>query len=223
MDNKKEKQIIIILGPPGSGKGTQTKFLQKEFILECIGSGDLLRERKKESDFTGNKIAQEIDSGKRVPTPVIFKLWMDKLEQFKQKQGINGFVFDGSPRTTYEAQMVDWALSWYEWDENIKVLFLKISEQEAMDRLTQRRMCKECGRIFPFIGEFKTMEKCDKCGGELYTRKDDEVKDIKVRLGWYKDEVLPVVDWYKEKGILIEINGEQSIEKVYHDIIKNLK
>ncbi len=217
------KQVFIILGPPGAGKGTQTKLLQKKFGLEYIGSGDLLRARKKKQDYTGSKIAESIDSGKRVPTPVIFKLWMDKLEELKQNLELKGFVFDGSPRTTFEAQMVDWALEWYDWDKNKKALFINISEQEAIDRLTKRRICKDCGRILPYIGKFKTLKKCDKCGGELYTREDDEIEDIKERLRWFKEEVLPVVDYYKNKGILIEINGEQSIEDVEQEILEKLK
>ena len=217
------KQVIIILGPPGAGKGTQTKLLQKEFGLEYIGSGDLLRTRKKKEDYTGGKIAESIDNGKRVPTPVIFKLWMDKLEEFKQGSGIKGFVFDGSPRTIFEAQMVDLALEWYDWDKNKKVLFLNISEQESIDRLTKRRMCKNCGRILPYIGEFKKLEKCDKCGGELYTRKDDKIEEIKERLRWFKEEVLPVVDYYKDKGILVEIDGEQSIKGVQKEILEKFK
>ena len=83
------KQVIIIIGAPGAGKGTQTKLLQKEFDLEYIGSGDLLRARKQTDDYTGKKIAETIDVGKRVPTPVMFKLWMDRLEEFKTTQGRN--------------------------------------------------------------------------------------------------------------------------------------
>ena len=97
------KVVFQIMGPPGSGKGTQARFLQKHFGLEYIGSGDLLRARAKIKDFTGRKIKQEIDQGERVSTPVIFKIWMDKLESLKKKPKLRGFVLDGSPRTVFEA------------------------------------------------------------------------------------------------------------------------
>lgn len=220
---KQSNPLIIILGPQGSGKGTQAKLLQKEFSLDYIGSGDLLRERKKIKDFTGKKISQKIDAGYRVPTPVIFKIWMDKFEEYKQKKDFKGTILDGSPRTILEAQMIDQALGWYEWDKEIAVLFINISEKESINRLTKRRICKNCGRILPYIGKFKEIDRCDKCGGELYTRKDDEPEDIKRRLAWFKKEVLPVVDYYREKGLLKEVNGEQSIEDVYQEILQKLK
>lgn len=223
MTNQNNEQVIMIVGPPGSGKGTQTKLLLKHFGLECIGSGDLLRARKKKDDHTGNKIAEVIDAGKRVPTPVVFKLWMGRMEELKQNPSLKGFVLDGSPRTVFEADMIELALGWYEWQKNTKVLFINVSEQESIARLTKRRSCRDCGRIIPHIGKFKDIQKCDKCGGELYTREDDEVEDIKERLMWYKEEVLLVVDYYKEKGILIEINGEQSIKDVHQEILEKLK
>lgn len=218
-----DKLVIIIIGSPGAGKGTQARLLQKKFDLECIGTGKMLRARKKKQDFTGKKIGEIIDEGERISTPVVFKLWMDKLEEFKQDPELKGFIMDGSPRTVFEAEMLELAFDWYGWNKNKKVIFINISEQESIDRLTKRRICKECGRNIPYIGEFKELEKCDKCEGELIQRKDDELEDIKDRLRWYKEEVLPVVDCYKERGLLIEINGEQSIEEVHQEILEKLK
>jgi adenylate kinase len=220
---EKNQQIILVLGPPGAGKGTQSDLLQEEFKLGYIGSGELLRARKLIDDFTGRKIIEVMDVGKRIPTPIIFKLWMDKFEELKQSPVFQGFVLDGSPRTILEAEMVEQALEWYGWVENIKIIFINLSEQDCIDRLTKRRTCKQCSRIIPYIGEFKKLEKCDECGGELFVRADDEPDDIKERLGWYREEVLPVVDHYRQRGILIEINGDQSIEKVYQDILEKLK
>lgn len=218
----KNKQVIILLGPPGAGKGTQLKLIQDKFGYKAIGSGNMLRNRKRKKDFTGNKIGLYIDNGSRIPSPVIFNLWMNKMETLKQDKALKGFVMDGSPRTSYEAEMLEMALDWYEW-KNKKVLFIKISEKESIHRLTKRRMCRECGRLIPWLEGFKDLKKCDKCGGELISRPDDTEKGIRERLKWYKTDVLPAVNYYKKKGELIVINGEQSIENVSKDILKALR
>jgi adenylate kinase len=162
-------------------------------------------------------------SGALVPSFIISKLWMDELEKLKQKERFNGFVFDGSPRKIAEAKLFDEALDWYEWQKNMKIVFLNISKKESLNRLTKRRQCKSCGRIIPWVGEFKKLKKCDKCGGELVTRVDDKLKAIEKRLEEFKNEVIPVIKHYKEQGKLIEINGEQSIENVFADILKALR
>lgn len=222
MINKKTPLVIIILGPPGSGKGTQTNFLIKKFKLEYIGSGELLRNRKKKKDFVGKKISDFIDNGRRVPTPVIFKLWMDKMDEFKRKRKLNGFVIDGSPRTALEAEMLDQALEWYCFDKNKKVIFVDVPQEEVISRIANRRVCLKCKRNIPYIGEFKNIEKCDKCGGKLVKRKDDNKKGIKERLRWYNEEVRVAIDFYRKQKKLIKINGDQLINKVLEDILEAL-
>lgn len=215
-------RVIILLGSAGSGKGTQAKILCKNLGLEYFGSGDSLRQRQKIGDFTSKKLIKIMREGKLVPSFVISKLWMDKLEKFKQEKKINGLLSDGSPRKTEEAKLLDEALEWYEWQKNIKVVFISISERESFNRLTKRRQCKKCGRIIPWIGEFKKLKKCDKCGGELIIRADDKLFAIKKRLAEFKKEVIPVINHYRKQGKLVRINGEQSIEDVFQDILKNI-
>lgn len=219
----KNKLIIILLGPPGSGKGTQAKLLQKKFGLEHIASGNLLRARKRKKDFTGKKIAQYIDHGRIIPTPVIFRMWMEKMELFIGDPKLKGIIIDGSPRSLHEAEMLENALGWYEWAKNKKVIFIKISLKESIWRLSKRRMCKKCNRNVPYVGEFKKLKKCDECGGELITRADDTTAGIKERLRWFKTDVRPAINYYRKRGELREVNGEQSIEDVFKDILKALK
>ncbi len=215
--------VIIIVGPPGSGKGTQAKLLCKKFNLEYVGSGDTLRKRQKMGDFTGEKLIKVMGRGELAPSFVIVKILGDKLEQLKKRSKINGFVLDGWTRIIFEAILTDEALNWYEWDKNVKIILLNISRKESFNRLTKRRQCKKCGRLIPWLGEFKKLKKCDKCGGELIARPDDKMESIKMRLEEFKNQTIPALNYHKKQGRLIKINGEQSIEKVFKDILKALK
>lgn len=214
--------IIIFLGPPGSGKGTQAALLCKKFGYKYIGSGDLLRARTKIKDYTGKKIKETIDKGKRVPTPVIFKMWMDKLELFKKNKNLKGFVIDGSPRTISEAEMLEQALEWYDWNKDKKIFFIDISPKEIINRLTKRKMCKKCGRIIPYFGVLNNLKKCDKCGGKLVKRADDNLEGVKERLRWFKSEVLPMIAYYNKRKMIVKINGNKPIENVAKDVLRKL-
>jgi adenylate kinase len=185
--------IIAFLGKSGSGKGTQVELLKDKLGLEYIGSGNLLRARKQEQDFTGNKIASIIDDGGIVPSPIIFELWMRELEKIKDNGPIKGILIDGSPRKYLEALLLEEAIAWYDWADNFKVLYLDVSDEEIMDRLSKR------GRI------------------------DDTEEGIRKRMEWFNDDVRPVIDFYKNNNRLIEINGEQSVEEVYAEILNKLE
>ncbi len=219
----KKPLVVIFLGKQGSGKGTQAELFGKKLDLSYIGSGDLLRERKKERDFTGIRTKNVVNTGGLIPTPVIFKLWLDKFEELKKKKNLKGFIMDGSPRKILEAYLIDEALQWYEWDKNIRVILIDISNKEAIRRLTKRRICKKCGKVIPYIGKFREIKDCPKCGGRLIKRTDDTVAGVKSRLNWFKTDVQPVINYYRKTGRLIEINGEQSIEDVFKDTLKKLK
>lgn len=219
----KKPSVIILLGKSGCGKGTQAKLLTQKFGLDYIGSGDMLRARGKENDFTGKKINEIMLTGGLHPTAVIFKLWLDRAEELKQKKDLRGFVMDGNPRKILEAYLIDGALGWYEWDKNVKIVLVDISNQEAIWRLTKRRMCQDCKMLIPFVGEFRKMEKCPKCGGKLITRADDTVKSAKNRLKWFKTDVQPIINYYRKSGRLVKVNGEQPIKDVFKDILKVIK
>jgi adenylate kinase len=203
-------KTIIIFGPPGSGKGTQAERLCQEFGLEYVGSGHLLRTRKAVGDFTGLQIASYIDQGRRVPTPIIFAIWMAKLESFRER-GVS-FVLDGSPRTLPEAQLLEEALQWYGFSK--KVFFVNCSAEEVKKRLSLRKVCPLCRK------NYAGGEKCE-CGGDLVARPDDNDEGVEERLRWFEEEVRPVIDYYRAQGELIEINGEQSPDEVFHDIKKH--
>ncbi|MFH1714415.1 MAG: nucleoside monophosphate kinase [Candidatus Nealsonbacteria bacterium] len=220
--SNKKLLIILLFGKSGAGKGTQADLLIDKFGLKYIGSGDLLRARKNKKDFTGKKIAEVMQKGGLMPTPVIFKLWVDKVEGLKNEKKLKGFIIDGSPRKIAETYLIDELLKWYDWDKNLKAILIDISNKEAIWRLTKRRQCKKCKELIPFVGEFRKIKKCPKCGGELMKRPDDSLAAVKNRLKWFKTDVQPILNYYRKTGRLIKINGEQSIEDVFEDVLKDL-
>ena len=217
----KQPQIIILMGRSGCGKGTQAKFLIKEFGFDYLSSGDLLRARIKKDDFSGKKLKKVINQGDLAPTFFISHLWSEKIGEKKDKSNLSGLIIDGSPRSLLEAELMNDIFEWYEWT-NIKVILLDISNKEALNRLTKRRICQKCSRAIPWVDGFKKLKKCPQCGGELITRFDDKPEAIKARLDFYKDDVQPAVDYYEKQGKLIRVSGEQPIEDVHQEILKFL-
>lgn len=218
----KSPLVIILLGKSGSGKGTQVNLLKDKLSLDFVGTGALLRDRKKIADFSGKKIAEVIDTGGIVPAPVVFKLWMDVFEQFRNKEGFNGMILDGSPRKLKEAWLMDDALAWFEWDKNVKIILIDISDEEAILRITKRKVCSKCGDIVIFTKESEdtAVSICNKCGGHLVRRPEDTIEGTKKRLEWFKEEVGETIKHYEDQGRLIKIKGEQEIEDVFKDILK---
>jgi adenylate kinase len=218
----KSPLIVILLGKSGSGKGTQVELLKEKLGLDFLGTGALLRERKKTSDFSGKKISEVIDNGGIVPSPVAFKLWMDKFEAFKNKEDFSGVILDGSPRKLKEAWLMEDALGWFEWDKNVRVMLIDISDEEAIRRIGKRKICSKCGNI-EIVPTGEERDVCSKCGGELIVRPEDSVEGTRKRLEWFREEVGETVKFYEEQGRLIRINGEQSVEAVFNDIMKAIE
>ncbi|MBI3335347.1 MAG: nucleoside monophosphate kinase [Candidatus Portnoybacteria bacterium] len=192
--------VIILLGRSGSGKGTQAKRLVTELGFEYIGSGELLRSFYEGQSFSAKKTRKVMNKGGFVPTPLIFWLWMERLETIKQEGRAKGIIFDGSPRKVLEAQLLYQALEWYEWEKNTHILLIDISRKEAFARLTKRRICISCGKLVPWVGEYKRIKTCDGCGGELKARTDDTPEAIKGRLNEFEKETLPEIEYYKKSG-----------------------
>ena len=223
MRHSRKSKVFLVIGPAGSGKGTQAKLLCKKFGLEYVGSGDTLRARQKTSDFTGKKLIKIMGKGELAPSFAIVKILGDVLEKIKKQPKIKGFVLDGWTRIIFEAILTDEALDWYEWDKNVKVILINISRKESYNRLTRRRQCKKCGQLIPWTGEFKKLNICNKCGGELVVRPDDIIESIEKRLEEYGKQTKEAINYYKKQRRLIEINGEQSIENVFKEILKKIK
>lgn len=217
----KQPQIIILLGRSGCGKGTQARLLQKKFGFNYLGTGELLRKHTRDRNFTSRKLKKFLNQGILVPVFLVSRIWSLAVEELKREKNLKGIIIDGSPRRLLEAKLMDDIFNWYEW-KNILVLLMDISEKEAYERLTKRRVCVRCGRNIPWLAGFKKLKKCDKCGGKLENRSDDNKKAIQARMDYYKKEVEPVVKYYKKTGRLVKINGEQTIEKVHKNIVKKI-
>jgi len=206
---------IIILGPQGSGKGTQAKLLANEFKLEHIEIGDALREIKNKNTTLGKEVAQIIDKGKMVPFQLVVEIVDERVAILSANKGI---IFDGTPRRPVEIKPLENILR-KNGRHITHVFFVQISERETINRLSKRHICSKCGKIFIFENNsVDKLKKCPKCKGNIIRRKDDTPEGIKQRLALYQERTFPVVEYYRQKQRLIEINGEQPAEKVFNDI-----
>jgi adenylate kinase len=213
---------FTLIGRSGCGKGTQAKLLIKEFGDFCyISTGDLFRDLAKANTDTSIRVAKTIKSGGFPFDDLATTLWMHKLAYNLQEN--QGIMLDGAPRRVSEAEPLDRFLDFLERRENTFNILLDISREEALGRLTKRRICKDCGRLIPWVGEFKELKNCDKCGGELITRHDDNVDAINNRLDFYDERVVKVVEYYEQQSRLIKINGEQPIDDVFKEILEKIK
>ena len=211
---------ITIIGPQGSGKGTQAKLLIKKFNLAHVEIGEALRTIAKENSPLGRKIDELINKkGRMVPCQLVMQVVRRRLKQIPKNKGI---VFDGTPRRLAEIKPLEKALARY-GRQLTHVFYLGIPKEETIKRLSRRRLCANCKKIF-ILGKSitKGTKICPECGGRIFQREDDKPKAIAQRLKLYYKKTKPVVDYYKKQGRLIEIDGKQSIKKVFKDIIVRL-
>jgi len=213
---------FALLGRSGCGKGTQADLLVKHFNnLFYVSTGGLLRDLAKLDTAAGKRIKKMLADGELVPDFTIIGLWMRELcINLKDGQGI---LLDGAPRRVVEAQAADEFLDFLGIKDTFFPILFDISRQEAFDRLSKRRICKKCGKLIPWVGDFKKLEKCDACGGELFNRPDDNPTSINNRLDYYETKVVEVLGYYKKDNRLVTVNGDQPIENVFNDILKAIK
>jgi len=211
---------LLIMGPPGAGKGTQAEVLVKELKITHISTGDMFRNAIKEGTEMGKKAKEYMDKGALVPDEVVIGMVGERLSQPDTKAG---FLLDGFPRTVEQARALDATLD----SLAIKldgVVNIVVPLDKLMARLTGRRVCKGCGASYHVIFNPPQSEgKCNSCQGELYQRTDDNEESVGTRLRAYEEKTQPLIDYYKEKGLLLDINGDQEIKLVLEDIISALK
>lgn len=205
---------LIILGSQGSGKGTQARLLAENFGYQIVASGDLIRKRIKKDDKSAKKLEKDVVSGKLVDDEILFSLIEEELSKLDFKKPI---IFDGSPRNIDQKVLIDKLIEKYQLAP-IKVIYLNISESESIKRIATRKTCLKCNKVYyPKIKGFKE-NKCTECGVGLEIRKDDTDEAVKQRLKIFHDQTLPIIEEYRKQGVLIEIDGMPSVEKVNRNI-----
>lgn len=213
------KKNIVFLGAPGAGKGTFASLLTEKVSLTHISTGDIFRREIKNETEIGKKAKKFVESGNLVPDEIVAKMVTKRLSEH---DCANGFILDGFPRTLNQAQLLKSAL------ENIKmridcVIYFEAGDELLIKRLTARLICKQCNENFNKLFSPPKIEgKCDKCGGELYQRRDDSFETAKSRLELFHKETSPLVDFYKKEKLLISLNSERGKDIVIKELLNLL-
>ena len=208
---------IIMLGAPGAGKGTQAKKLAAKYGIPHISTGDIFRANIKNGTELGKKAKVFMDQGLLVPDELVVDLIMDR---FAQPDCENGYVLDGFPRTIPQAKALDEALA--KNDDAVEfAIDVDVPDAEIVNRMSGRRACVNCGATYHLVTiPPKKENSCDVCDAELILRDDDKPETVLKRLNVYHEQTQPLIDYYKEKGVLRTVDGTQDPESAFHDIIK---
>jgi len=211
---------IVLLGPPGAGKGTQAKKIADKFGIPHISTGDILRKAIADKTLLGKQAAEYLEKGLLVPDDLVIAMVKSRLDMEDCK---NGFLLDGFPRTVKQAESLDD----YMQEKGIQldiVLNIEVKQDTLIERFTGRRVCEQCGATYNIKSSPpKEPGLCDKCGGRLIIRDDDKPETVKKRLEVYETSTAPLIGYYKEKNLLINIDGSGSIDDVFEDILEHLK
>ncbi len=205
----------VLIGAQGSGKGTQAKMLSAEYGIPHISTGDIFREIRKEESDLGKRVRELIDKGNLVPDSVTNEIVAARISK---KDCSKGFILDGYPRNIIQAEFLN------SKKPVSQCIYVEISDAESIKRIAARLVCSECKADYNTIYiKPKKAGVCDKCSGKLMQRDDDKPEFVKKRLETFYRDTKPLLDYYEKKGVLIRVNGEQAIDKVFADIVKGLK
>ena len=208
---------IVLLGPPGAGKGTQARRLAVRWTVPQISTGDMLREAVAQGTPLGIEARRFMEAGELVPDTVIIGLVRERLAQ---PDGRKGFVLDGFPRTAAQAEALDRLLE-TEGTPLERVVLFEMADEETVARLSGRLVCRNCGRNYHrTLSPSRAPDRCDACGGELYQRPDDDEATVRRRLAVYARDTRPLVEYYRARGLLTTISGAGTMDAVHADLVR---
>jgi len=207
---------LVLLGPPGAGKGTQATSIAEKYHIPHISTGDIFRKNVKEGTPLGKKAKEYMDKGELVPDDLTIDLVNDRLVQDDCR---NGFLLDGFPRTEYQAEKFDAFLA-KNGMELTKVIDIDVAEDILLDRMIGRRVCRACGKPYHVTNMPPKVEGvCDVCGGEVYQRADDTEETVKNRFKVYKEQTSPLIAYYEKAGNIAHIDGAGALDTVFAAIV----
>lgn len=210
---------IIMLGAPGAGKGTQAKMIAEKCGIPHISTGDIFRANIKNGTELGAKAKEYMDKGLLVPDELVCDLVVDRIQQADCEKG---YILDGFPRTIPQAEALENALNAIEQKLDYAI-DIDVPDENIINRMSGRRACVGCGATYHVLfNPTKVEGKCDVCGESLILRDDDKPETVKKRLDVYHTQTQPLIEFYTERKVLVEVDGTQSMDKVFDDIMKIL-
>lgn len=211
---------LLLVGPIASGKGTQAEKLITKYSLAHVEMGRLLRVISKEETETGQRVRELLDRGSLIPDEIASEVVNTHLQSVNRLKGI---LFDGFPRILSQAKYFEKFMT----EKGVKidmVIYLTLPREEIFKRLANRRTCEQCGKVYnlstkpPMVGGI-----CDDCGGKLVSRSDESPEKSAVRIDWFEKQVIPMINYYRSKGMVEEVDGNRSIEVIFEDIVSRLE
>ncbi|MEQ8201750.1 MAG: adenylate kinase [Syntrophomonadaceae bacterium] len=211
---------LILMGPPGAGKGTQAQYIERKYWIPRISTGDMFRAAARFGTELGLQVKAVMDAGQLVPDAVTIEIVRARLAE---RDCAKGFLLDGFPRTIVQAEALDTILAG--WGKSLDaVINIEVPHEVLTLRMCGRRICSQCGATYHtrFNPPLKATE-CDICGGELQQRSDDREETVVEKLVVYAQQTQPLIDFYTQRGLLININGDQGLDAVFKDIVRSLE